>query len=69
MTRASTNWPIRNGAGSPTSHLYAIHLCIDTANMHCIGNNENCYVDVEDSENLENFTLVALENCHTLAER
>ena len=32
-----------------------------------LGNNENCYVDVEDSENLENFTLVALENCHTLA--
>eukprot|EP00944_MAST-04C_sp_MAST-4C-sp1_P001379 g1379.t1 len=31
------------------------------------GNDENCYVDVEDSENIENFTVAALEKCHTLA--
>ena len=30
-------------------------------------NDENCYVDVEDSENIENFTVAALEKCHTLA--
>ena len=34
--------------------------------MHWLsGNDENCYVDVEDSENIENFTVAALKMPYT----